>query len=140
MVFEKEKYHTLYHCGAELIENGDGTYKTFEEPEREFVLSNKSYSGKLYKCKMCGKYLVADKRKDFCVCCGQRNRAIINGKPIMPNKEVLLGSILDSIRIDYSKLSRDYGVSDSTARNWCIKQGFVKEDGYFLKNFLINNT
>lgn len=73
MVFESDRYHRAYHNGAKLIKNNDGTFKSDIPEPREYILSEESYSKRLYKCEKMRTILrCRPKMQSMCQVCSGR--------------------------------------------------------------------
>lgn len=114
MIFDSTTSHSAFHDGYNMIELPDGTYTTDFKP-LDYIVDNKSFSNRLYKCPQCGEYKIADKHAKVCKSC-----ALLNSRKPIPSKELLLNVVSKNITIKYTKVAKFFGVSNKTVKRWLV--------------------
>lgn len=88
-----------------------------------FCSKNRKISKKLYYCSVCGKQLSEETKTGLCRDCWNKEQQKRSNKP---NKEELIKKC-EELK-SYSKVSKEYNVSDKTIRKWCESYNFLIKD------------
>lgn len=125
MVFASEEDHALYHAGAEIILQENGSYKSerIYQVYHQFVDEAKDGDGVetikmkkkiLYKdlCSFCNTHYKSI-TSEMCVECYKNKR--VEHIPPKEELEKLIG------KMSFVKIGEMYGVSDNAVRKWCLR-------------------
>lgn len=88
-----------------------------------FCSKNRKAEKKKYYCKNCGKELSKASETGLCKDCWNKFQ-IKNSK--CPSKEELLQKCYELK--SYSKIAKEYNVSDKTIKKWCVNYGFTLKE------------